>query len=390
MNTPAASSDAPEPTVNHVPASLEATPDRLVRVTKATARATAAFARGHPTVKGLVAIGIGTIAAIGISFDLSPVANGQLATGAAVAVAVLGLSLLTGWSGQVSLGNSGFVLVGAYTVAIWAQHHGHTPIVASLALAAVTGAVAGAVLGAPATRLRGPYLAGMTIAFAVVLPTFIVNLSSISNGYSGLALNPTLAPTWFVNLFSGQYAFQVANQQWQTDCIILVAAVGFFFMGNLFRSKTGRAMRLVRDNEVAAELSGVNLARTRMLAFSISAAYASVAGALLAITAGTVLPQEYEFSFSIVLLTVMVLGGMGTLSGAVLAGVIYAFSSTFVTWLNGHIGISQSSSLYTQMPSILYAALLIIAMLFAPRGLAGLGGVVKRLGVASLSRRRVK
>jgi branched-chain amino acid transport system permease protein len=331
---------------------------------------------------------VGTMLILGLTFLLGPISNAQLAQGAGISIAVLGLSLLTGWSGQVSLGNSGFLLIGGYTAGIWAQHHTHSPIIVTLLLAAVTGAIAGVILGLPATRLRGPYLAGMTIAFAVVLPTFVQNLSSISGGFSGLSLSFTSAPGWFTSWFSGPYASQNADAQWTVDCVILVAAFAFIVMGNLFHSKVGRSMRLVRDNEVAAELMGVNVARTRVLAFAISASFASVAGALLVIPVGTVVPQSFPFALSIELLTITVLGGMGTLTGAVMAGFIYAYSGSFVTWFSSNTHIGTTSQFGKQMNSILFAAVLILTMIFAPRGLAGALSDLWRMVTGGVKRSR--
>lgn len=334
-----------------------------------------------------IAIVSGTAVAVAITFALGPIQNSELATGAAMSIAVLGLSLLTGWSGQVSLGNSGFLLVGGYTAGVWAQHHNSSPIVVTLILAALTGAAAGVILGLPATRLRGPYLAGMTLTFAVVLPTLAQNLTWLTDGFNGLSLNYIAPPGWFASLFSGPYASINAQQQWITDCSILVAGFAFLGMSNIFHSKTGRAMRLVRDDDVAAELMGVNVARTRVLAFAISASFASVAGALLVLWSGTVFPQSFPFAMSIELLTITVLGGMGTLSGAAIAGVVYAFSATWVDWVNAHTGISPGSNLGRQMGAILFAGVLILTMIFAPRGIMGaVSGLWRRIGASTRGR----
>lgn len=219
-----------------------------------------------------------------------------MGTGAAITIAVLGLTLLTGWSGQISLGNSAFMAVGGFAAGIWATHHqGGSPIIYSLIIATAAGAAFGLVIGLPATRLRGPYLAGMTIAFAVVLPEIIPNLSSITGTTGSVSLNPTTPPQWFVNLMSGQYPLESGNAQWPTDIAIVIAGVSFIFMANIFRSKIGRAMRLVRDNDVAAELMGVNLPRTRVLAFVISAAYGGLAGAVFVILTGSVTINTFPF-----------------------------------------------------------------------------------------------
>jgi branched-chain amino acid transport system permease protein len=346
------------------------------------------LARRAPTTTRLSGVLALTALAIAITFGLSPVANSRLATGAAISIAVLGLSWLTGWSGQISLGNSAFLAVGGYAAAIWDNHHTSSPIIISLLLATAVGAVTGAVFGLPATRLRGPYLAGVTIALAVVLPEFINNLPySISGGSGGLFVNLVSPPVWFNHLFSGPNALSNADAQWPVDCAIVVAGLCFFLMANLFHSKTGRAMRLVRDNDVAAELMGVSLPRTRVLAFIIAAAYGGLAGGLMVTTIGTVNPASFPFPLSITLLTVTVLGGIGTLSGAVIGGVIYAFSGSIVSWFNAQIGVSASSNLGLNMNNILFGLILIVTIILAPQGLVGLSRPVRRL-LTRMTRRR--
>ncbi len=328
-----------------------------------------------------------TIVALGITFSLTALDDSKLAGGAAIAIVIVGLSWLIGWSGQVSLGNSGFMAIGAYATAIWANHHATTPVVFTLLLATICGAAGGLVLALPSTRLRGPYLAGMTLAFSFAITPLALNFPSVTGGSGGLFLNFLSAPKWFANLFSGSQALIRANAQWSADVAIVVAAVAFFFMANLFHSRTGRAMRLIRDNDVAAELTGVNLQRTRTLAFVISAAYAGLGGSLLTLLTGSVSPQTYSLPLSILLLTLMVLGGIGTLSGAVLGGLIYSYSDNLVSLINKVTGISSASTFGANLKGIVFGVLLILTMLLAPRGLVGMGGrllsLVKRRSAES-------
>ena len=178
---------------------------------------------------------------------------------------ILGLSWLIGWSGQISLGNSGFMAVGAYAAGIWAHHHATTPLVFTFFLAIVAGAFSGLIIAIPSTRLRGPYLAGMTLAFSAAVTPIAQNFTSFTGGEGGIFMNSLTTPAWFGHFFSGPNASINANAQWTADLAVVVAGVTFFFMANLFHSRIGRAMRLVRDNDVAAELMGVNLSRTRSL-----------------------------------------------------------------------------------------------------------------------------
>jgi branched-chain amino acid transport system permease protein len=336
------------------------------------------FADQSATSSRLLGVFLLTLVTLAITFVLPPVADSQLAGGAAISIVVLGLSWLIGWSGQISLGNSGFMAVGAYATGIWAHHHPSTPIIFTFILAIVVGAFSGLVIAIPSTRLRGPYLAGMTLAFSAAISPVAQNFTSVTGGEGGLFFNTLTTPHWFLNLFSGQDATINANAQWTADLAVAVAGVAFFFMANLFHSHTGRAMRLVRDNDVAAELVGVNLPRTRTLAFVVAAAFAGLGGSLYVLINATVTPSTFPLTLSITLLTLMVLGGIGTLSGAVIGGIIYAFSSNLVGHINSLTGINPASNLGANMQGIIFGVLLILTMLFAPRGIAGLGPRIRR------------
>jgi branched-chain amino acid transport system permease protein len=336
-------------------------------------------------------IGIAALAALtlAITFILPPVANSELAGGASIAIVILGLSWLIGWSGQISLGNSGFMAVGAYAAGVWAHHHNTTPLVFTLVLAVVAGGLSGLIIAIPSTRLRGPYLAGLTLAFAAAVTPIAQNFTSITGGEGGIFMNSLVTPGWFGHFFSGGNAAINANAQWTADLAVVIAAVSFFFMANLFHSRTGRAMRLVRDNDVAAELMGVNLSRTRSSAFMIAAAYAGLGGALYSLLEASVRPETFPLTLSIPLLTLMVLGGIGTLSGAVIGGIIYSFSANLVAHVNSLTGVNPTSNLGANMQGIIFGVLLILTMLFVPRGLVSLRTPVKRLFRARRPRRQI-
>ncbi len=303
---------------------------------------------------------------------LSTTTDYDLAIAAAVAIVLVGLSLLTGVSGQISLGNGAFMGVGAYVMAIWANHHATTPIVASLVLATAAGAVVGLLLGLPATRLRGPYLAGMTLAFAVAFGAILDLFSSWTGGDSGLQLPHSVdPPRWMAHLFAPGTASLRTSTVWLADLGLVVAGVAFFLMANLFASRVGRSMRLVRDHEVAAELVGVALPRTRVLAFAVSASYAALGGAMLTIINNAVSPSTYSFALSITILAVVVIGGIGTVSSAVIGALIYAYSTTVISWFVGHTGLNPQGNLASQLNGIIFGGLLILTMLFAPMGIVG-------------------
>jgi branched-chain amino acid transport system permease protein len=320
-----------------------------------------------------------TVLALVIAIFLPPVADSQLAGGAAISIVVLGLTWLTGWSGQISLGNSGFMAVGAYTAGIWADHHTSTPLIFTFVIATVAGGISGLIIAVPSTRLRGPYLAGMTLAFSAAVTPLAQNFTSITGGEGGLFLKSLTTPNWFLHFFSGPYAAINANAHFTADLAIVMAGIMFFFMANLFHSRTGRAMRLVRDNDVAAELMGVNLSRTRASAFVVAAAFAGLGGALFTLINATVTPETFPLTLSITLLTLMVLGGIGTLSGAVIGGIIYSFSPNLIAHVNSLTGVSPTSNVGANMQGIIFGGLLIVTMLFAPRGIVSIRTPFQRL-----------
>jgi branched-chain amino acid transport system permease protein len=332
------------------------------------------FKNSHPVVFRAALTLLALDAALLITFVLSSdtSANNNLATGAAMSIVLLGLSFLTGSSGQISLGNGAFMGVGAFVVAIWANHHATTPIVATLLIAVACGALVGLLLGLPATRLRGPYLAGMTLAFAVAFIFILSSFSSWTGGDSGLQL-PTevVAPRWLIDFFHPGTSPLTTTTLYLTDLAMIVAAIAFFFMANLFASRTGRSMRLIRDNDVAAELVGISLPRTRIVAFIVSSAYAALGGALFTLINNSVSPSTYSFALSVTILSLIVIGGIGTISGAVIGGIIYAFSSNVISWITTQTGLSPQGNLASQLNGIIFGGLLILTILFAPYGIAG-------------------
>jgi branched-chain amino acid transport system permease protein len=217
----------------------------------------------------------------------------QLATVGVYFVAILGLAILTGWSGQISLGHGAFMAIGAYTSAILVFHHQWTDWLTIPVAGAVAG-VAGLLMGIPALRLSGLYLALVTFALAVSVPSLIKKWESQTGGSSGL----------FLNLHTNMWLYRTT---W------IVAAVLYVGAWLLLRGKFGRALRAVRDSEIAAASSGINLALVKTIAFGISAFYAGVAGSLLGITAAYVNPNSFPVSLSIYLLVGLVVGGFGGL-----------------------------------------------------------------------------
>ena len=348
-----------------------------VAITGVATLTIAGLREAHPVLARAALTVVVLDASLFATYFFSSITNFNLAIGAAMSIVLLGLSFLTGASGQISLGNSAFMGVGALAVAIWANHHASTPIVVTLLIAVVSGALVGLLLGLPATRLRGPYLAGMTLAFAVAFTAIVNSFSSWTGGDAGLQLPTAVTPpNWLSSLFNAQTSLLTVNTMWLADITIVVTGVAFFFMANLFASRTGRAMRLIRDNDVAAELVGVSLPRTRVIAFMVSSAYAALGGALWTLINNSVSPPTYSLALSITILSLVVIGGIGTIPGALIGGLIYAYSTNVISWFTAHTGINPQGNLASQLPGIIFGGLLIVTMLFAPMGIAG---AVRRL-----------
>ncbi len=326
----------------------------------------------HPVVtRTLVTVIVVAVALIGTA-RFSTNVDTDLSLGAAMTIVLLGLSFLTGSSGQISLGNGAFMGVGAFTVAIWANHHHASPLILVLVLAVVAGAAVGFLFGLPATRLRGPYLAGMTLAFAVAFGAILNVFGSWTGGDSGLQLpSAENAPHWLVHLYPASTASLSVNSVWLAGLTVVAAGIALFFMSNLFASRFGRSMRLVRDNDVAAELVGISLPRARVAAFVISAAYAALGGGLWTIVNNAVTPSTYGFALSITILSLVVIGGIGTIPGAIIGGLIYAYSNSAIGWITAHTGLSPQGNVASQLNGIIFGTLLVLTIVFAPLGISG-------------------
>ena len=279
--------------------------------------------------------------------------------GASVAVFVVAISsiiLLTGYSGQVSLGHGALLAIGAYSAAI-ARNEFDVPIILTFCIAVIATAIAGALLGAAAARLSGPYLAGTTLALAVGLPS-LANQFSFLGGEQGLLFDVGNPPLRLGEDFT-QY-------KWLFWIAALAALISMWLVNNILRSRYGRTWRASRSNEVAAQLSGINTARSKVLAFSISAGIAGLAGALLSMTIGTVSPSAFPLALSFSLLTGAVLSGLTTLSGVMIGALALVVIPEIADVVAHRIGSSENVT--TNLPGFIVSTLLILTVLFVPNG----------------------
>jgi branched-chain amino acid transport system permease protein len=294
-----------------------------------------------------------------LSIKLNAFRDYQIAEIAVYVTAVAGLTVLTGLSGQISLGNGAFMAIGAYTTALLLIHLSW-PFYLVLVIAAVIAAMAGAVVGIAAARLHGPYLAGATLLLGVALPAIALAWPGTFGGDQGL------------NVVFTTPSFLGANfplTRWQAWVSAAVALVTLVLLANLGHSRIGRNWRAVRDDEVAAALDGINVAAARIRAFVVSATCAGLAGSLLAIVTGLVAPGAYTITLSIALLTAAVIGGLGSLLGALWGSLIIVLVPTYITDVSTSHGLS--STVGANIPIVAYGVVLILVILVFPQGIQG-------------------
>jgi branched-chain amino acid transport system permease protein len=291
----------------------------------------------------------------------------QLAQVAATVIAVAGLTVLIGISGQISIGHGAFMFIGGYATALLVMHL-HWPLAAVIVASAFVAGVGGAIMGMAAARLRGPYLAGATLMLAVALPAVAFQWQSLFGGDQGLDF--TVSTPGFLGA-----SFQLT--EWQAWVCCVCALVVLVLLANLLTGRVGRNWRALRDNDTAAALAGLNVAQLRVRAFIVSAACAGVAGSLLAVTMLNVTPGAFTLALSIQLLTAVVLGGLGSLAGAIWGGIILVLVPPFLTNFAASHGVSAGSA---SVPIVGYGLVLIIVMLLFPAGIQG--GIRRLLGLA--------
>jgi branched-chain amino acid transport system permease protein len=290
---------------------------------------------------------------------------------AAFAVAVLGLNIVTGFSGQISLGHSAFMGTGAYTTAILVADHDWS-FFATIPVAALICFVVGVLIGIPALRLEGLYLAIATTGLAVIFPNLVNKLDSLTGGPNGKRLgrgHRILAPSW-----TGMDPRDDAHK-FTYFVVVAVAALLFLLARNMVRSRAGRALIALRDNRVGAEVSGVDLARYKVLAFGISAMYAGIAGSLFMFTQSVATASNYSLGRSIELVTGVVIGGLASLPGSVLGGLLVVFLPDWAgNFSNGTLA------------GAIYGVLLIAIVAIHPAGVADLVARAWRLVVRVVPR----
>jgi branched-chain amino acid transport system permease protein len=294
-------------------------------------------------------------------------------------VALIGLNVLTGYTGQISLGHGAFMAIGGYTTALLMAGNaqfgqsglfgigGGMKDIWTIPIAGCVAGVAGFLFGLPALRLSGLYLALATFAIAVATPAVLKNFEEFTGGGSGINLFGL--PELTASISPAHVAGFELNFNNYLYYLSWAVALGLYVVAWLFlRGRTGRAFRAVRDSETAAVSSGVSLARYKTLAFGVSAAYAGVAGSLFAIATTFVNPDTFPIALSIFLLVGVVVGGLGSLLGPIVGAVFIQFMPLW----------AQQVSKSPGAPAVVYGVVVILLMFVLPTGASGL---LRRVGV---------
>ena len=294
------------------------------------------------------------VTAVVLPFALSNYHVFQLAMVLSYAIALVGLNILTGYSGQISLGHGAFLAIGAYTTAIlidkYDMHYGLT-----IPLAALICFVAGFLFGLPALRLEGHYLALATFSLAVALPQLLKFklLEEWTGGVQGIVIMKPESP------FKDIMGLQINADRWMYFVSLFIAIVMFILAKNILKGRVGRALIAIRDHPIAAASMGINTSLYKSLAFGVSALFTGVAGSLSALLVSFVAPDSFNVFLSIILLVGMVIGGVATLSGALWGALFIQFIPNLAD------EISKAA------PWAIYGVSMIAFMYLMPMGIAG-------------------
>lgn len=284
----------------------------------------------------------------------------QLTQAMIYAIALVGLNLLTGYNGQISLGHGAFFAIGGYATAIL-MHRWGVPYALTVAPAGLISFAVGVLFGLPALRLEGLYLALVTLSMAVATPQFLKYFDRWTGGSQGIILDKPPAPAWL----------PVGQDRWLYYLALLVLALVLWGGRNLLAGRTGRALVAIRDHAIAASTMGINLPLYKTLAFGVSALVTGIAGALAALAAGFVAPDSFNVFLSLSFIVGSVVGGIASIAGAVFGGLFIEFVP------------NVASDISDAAPWAIYGLFLLAFMYMMPQGIVGaLAQIFGRLAAA--------
>jgi branched-chain amino acid transport system permease protein len=275
-------------------------------------------------------------------------------------IAAVGLNILTGFTGQISLGNAAFLAVGAYATAVLAGRFG-LPFPLVIPLAGLITALVGMIFGVPSLRLKGLYLAVATLAAHFVIEFVVSHWESVTGGVNGLSVpSPRAGP---LVLASDRQLYLLA---------LPLAAGLLLFARNLFRTKVGKAFVAIRDQDVSAEVMGVDVFRYKLLSFAVSSFYVGVAGSLLAYQARIISPENFPISVAIDQLGMVIIGGLGSLLGAVFGAVFITLLPELLRLVTGALATTfpELTTLFASVKMGVFGLAIVLFLIFEPDGMA--------------------
>jgi len=293
---------------------------------------------------------------------LDPYNQSQLSVALIIFIAVLSITLLTGASGQISLGQGALMAVGGYASALLILNV-NLNLWLAIPLAVLVSALAGLLLGVTAARLSGPYLAGTTLVIALAIPSLANRFESVFAGEIGLSVDFGSSPAWLNKVIG-----DVPVEKWQLIVTVIFATIALFFALNILNTRTGRSWRALRDHDIAASLQGINVGRSRIFIFMVTSAFAGMAGALYGLR-GIVSPSVYAVSLSLSLLTAAILGGIRNISGAMIGSIIIVFLPDWIGAVTSRLSVPTRISDY--LPALITGLLLVATVVLSPGGLSG-------------------
>ncbi len=273
----------------------------------------------------------------------------------------IGLNILTGYTGQISLGHGAFLGIGAYSYTILLGKAA-LPFWLAILLAGGISGILGVVIGMPALRMKGLYLAMATLAFHFIVEQVIMNWEGLTGGYQGLSVPQASLGT--ISFESEMSIFYL---------VLVFTVVTVFITGNIVRSKIGRAFSAIRDRDLAAEAIGVSLTKYKIMAFFISSVFTGIAGALMAISLGRISPYDFALTLSIAYISMIIVGGLGSIVGSILGAVaitllpfgLMAVSDSIATYY------PLFSTKFADVKTFAYGMVIVIFLMWEPDGIAG-------------------
>jgi branched-chain amino acid transport system permease protein len=282
-------------------------------------------------------------------------------------VGAVGLNILTGCTGQISLGHAAFIGVGGYATAVFITRFG-LPFWVALPLAGFVSAGVGFIIGIPSLRVKGLYLCIATLAAQFILEFVFVHWENVTQGIRGINVPPPSL---------GGFSFDTERSFYYITLVVVIVAVGF--ARNILRTKWGRAFVAIRDRDIAAEMMGINLFKYKLVSFALSSFYAGVAGGLWVSFMKVVTPEHFPFSLSIQYLAMIIVGGLGSILGAI-------FGAIFMTLVPELLNVFTSAAqyhipalgqLFMPLKEVLFGALIVGFLIFEPHGLAEIWNPIK-------------